>query len=127
MKVTQQERTAGRPQLTPERVGGADVFIGTVKDVTKQYSKQKNGDQYVVEFEEVDDAVYRLNTTNLNILCDEMGETTEKWVGQRVPLIKTRESEIRGRPGEVFIVYQVAPRSDWRELLGDTRKPKARR
>ena len=125
MKVSQQERTAGRPQLTPDRVGGADVFIGTIKDVTKQYSKQKEGDQYVVEFEEVDDAVYRLNITNLNILCDELGDTTDKWVGQRVPLIKTRES-VRNKPGEVFVVYQIAPRADWRELLGD-RKPKARR
>jgi len=126
LKISEQERTAGKPQLTPERVGGAEVFVGTVKGVAKQYSKQKGDDQYVVEFEEVDDAVFRLNVTNLNLLCDELGDDTDKWIGQKVPLVKTRET-VRNKPGTTFVVYQVAPRADWRELLGDAPRRKGKR
>lgn len=115
MKVSKEERTAGRAQLTPERIGGAEVFIGTVKAVTKQPSKLRGGDQYVVEFREVDDSIYRLNVTGLNTICEQLGEDTEGWVGQRIPLVKTRET-LRNEPGKVFIVYQVAPPEDWHEL-----------
>lgn len=125
MRVTKTERTAGRPQLTPERVGGAEVFIGTVKAVTKQPSQLKKSDQYVIEFEEVDDAIYRLNVTGLNTVCEQLGDDTDKWVGDRVPLVKTRET-LRNEPGRFFIVYQVAPAGDWSELL-ETPKPRARR
>lgn len=125
MRVSQEERTAGRPQLTPERVGGAQVFVGTVKSVTKAFSKQKDDDQYILEFKEVDDAIYRLNVTNLNLLCERFGDDTDKWIGEQVPLVKTTET-LRNS-SKSFVVYQVAPLEDWKELLGEGGKARRSR
>ena len=120
MKVKQEERNTGRPQLTPERVGGADVFVGTVATVEKAKSRfEERGEQYVVTFKEAPEFDYRINRTGLNTICTEIGDDTDEWEGEKVPLVKTRTSV----GGNQRVVFQVAPGDEWPTLL---RKGKAK-
>lgn len=117
MKVGKELRTAGRPQLTPERMGDADVFVGTIAKVELVQSQFK-GEQFGLTFKEDEEVMYRLNKTGTDILCGEFGDETDEWVGERVPLVKTRQSV----GGKTYIVYAVAPSGEWKALLASRKK-----
>lgn len=117
MKVGKEQRTSGRPQLTPEAAGGVDVLVGTVEKV-ELLDSQFKGQVFALTFKEMPEHSYRLNKTGTDIICVELGDDTDDWVGERIPLVKTRQSVA----GKTHVVFAVAASSEWKSLLAKSRK-----
>lgn len=112
-KVTQEQRSSGSPQLKPTMAGGADLIAVTIAKVdfkTSQFRKEK---QPVLIFEEFPDAEYRCGKRATDRLCEKLGEETDWWVGETIPLVKGREEV----GNNVYVVYQVPPPDEWKDAL----------
>lgn len=122
MKVPQNAKQAGKAQLNPERAGGAETLIVTVTAVEFRDSQFKKEPQPVLSFAEYPDNELRLGKRSTARVCERLGDETDDWVEERIPLVKARE-EI-GR--QSYVVYQVAPVEEWDVLLKDGKGKKGK-
>lgn len=120
MKVPEQAKSQGRPQLKPDRTGGADLVVATIASVEFRDSQFRKEPQPVLTFKEFPDAELRVGKRGTARLCERLGDETDDWIGERIPLIKSRE-EVGNK---TFIVYQVAPTEEWDDLLKAAKRKK---
>lgn len=112
-KITQEQRTEGKPQLKPDAVGNADVLVVTVAEIDFKDSQFRGGKQPVLTFKEFPNHEWRVGKRSLNRICEQLGEETDDWKGERIPLIKAREEVGKA----TYVVFQAAPPEEWTDLL----------
>lgn len=112
-KITQGQRSEGKPQLKPEAVGNADVLVVTVASVEFKDSQFRKEQQPVLTFKEFPQHEWRVGKRSLNRICERIGEETDDWIGERIPLVKAREEVGKA----TYVVFQAAPEEDWADLL----------
>lgn len=112
-KVPQDMRSAGHPQLRPEVAGGADLLVVTVDSVMFKPSQFRKVDQPVLTFAEFPEHEWRVGKRSTDRICEALGEETDEWVGEKIPLVKAREEVGR----QTYVVYQAAPPEDWKDAF----------
>lgn len=117
-KITQAQKTAGRPQLKPEAAGNADLLVVTVASVEFKESQFRKEPQPVLVFEEFPEHEWRVGKRSLNRICEQLGDETDDWKGERIPLIKAREEVGKA----TYVVFQAAPPEEWAALLKQSKR-----
>jgi ribosomal 50S subunit-recycling heat shock protein len=99
---------------------GVDVKPGDVVTIKSegQWLPGQHKDQFVVKIENNGEEYnVNFNQTNLNILHDEFGDDTVKWIGKEV-VARARKDTIAGKKVEIY--YYVTPEwnfDDYGELI----------
>lgn len=115
-----------KPALGTEQLGGASHAVLTVADARVNI---RIGDrmQSLLEFEEFPEFAYWLNKTGVDNLCEALGDESDEWIGQRVPLeLVTTNNPQTGRTVKK---YWVPSPDAWEEIFDEydsRRKPKAK-
>lgn len=99
-----------RPKLTPDRLEG-DAAVLTVASVEAFHASGR--DQIVVKFEETGDDALWLNKTMLDALLERLGDDTDGWVGERVP-VEVRNVEYEGKATDKVYIMDA---DQWDEVL----------
>lgn len=123
---------AGRPSLTPEDLHGKKAAVVTIaaveSDVRIPDTSRPAGYRVacVLSFDEFtgdDDRALYLNKTQVQYLCDQFGDETDEWVGQRLPLEVVKVNDVRtGKPKAK--VYVAEPGESWDGILASARGAK---
>lgn len=122
-KVPKEAKTAGHPQLRPEHAGGADLVVVTIAGVTLKPSQFRETEQPVLTFEDFPEHELRLGKRATQRMCEQFGDDTDAWEGERIPLVKGRE-EVGSK---TYVVYQVPPTEEWSALLKQAKAKKGSR
>lgn len=104
----------------------AILTVAAVDEITVDDPERASGKRtsLVLVFEELGDKVLWLNQTQVGYLIDRLGDDTDTWVGEKVPVEK-HDSNMRGKSHKK--VWVCAPET-WDDLLeeaGFARKKKA--
>lgn len=128
MRADSEEFKSGRPKIVQEDIEGGDAVVVTISAVEREKVKGDDGDKtlLVLLTEEFGDKVHRLNASQRKYLIEQLGAETDAWVGERVPLVKTRKDFA----GKTHATVWVAPPELWATIfaaagLGPKRSPKA--
>jgi len=120
-KITQDQKGGGRPQLKPKDCGGADLVVVTITAVEMKGSQFRKGEQPVLTVKEFPEHEYRCGKRSVDALTAKLGDETDDWVGERVPLVKRFEQMAKNQGGDGY-VYQVPAADEWNALLKKARK-----
>lgn len=119
-KVPSDAKASGKPQLSPAKMGNADLIGGTIESVEFRKSQFRDNEQPVLTFKEYPDFELRVGKRATARLCEKFGDETDEWVGEFIPLAKNRE-EVGAKS---YVVYQVPPVEEWPEILKRIKKAK---
>ena len=110
-KVPGQAKGAGQKQIRPADYGDADTLVGTIAAVN--FREGQFGMKTHLGFEEYEGVELRQGKRGTDRLIEKFGDETNDWIGERVPLVRSREQVGK----ETYVVYQVAPVEEWDRLL----------
>jgi hypothetical protein len=114
-----------KPPLTPPVLGNADAAVLTIANVRADITTGDGRKTALLEFSEQPDYVFWLNKTGIESLVARLGDNTDDWVGERVPLVRVRVNN--PATGKMVVKYQVADAEDWDDLLAEvTRRRRGR-
>lgn len=97
-----------KPALTVEHING-DATVLTVADV--RLPKVNGTQKAVITFAEFPGYSFWLNATMTDYMCTKLGDETDKWVDNRVPLHKIDVENPSN--GEMVSRLYVMPPSQW--------------
>ena len=120
-KVPEEARGQGAKQLKPGDFGDAETLVGTI--ATAKFRKGQYGLRLHLTFEEYPDTELRKGPQSVSRLVEKLGDETDDWVGEKIPLVRTRESV----GGKDSVVYQVAPPDEWDKLLAAAKRATKRK
>ena len=112
------------PTLTVEVLKGADIAVLTVRE-TNMGIVTSIGKSAMLKFREFPEYAFWLNKKSVQNLCDALGTDDNDWVGQRVALVKVRNTN--PRDGSIVTKYEVAPANEWQEIFRAARSGSARK
>lgn len=115
-----------KPALSAETLGGAAHAVLTVADARVNIQVE-HGLASLLEFSEFPEYSFWLNVTSINRLCEKLGDDSEDWIDERIPLELTTTNN--PRTGRSVKRYWVADAETWDEILAeyDGRRKKATR
>lgn len=116
MKVNKEQFTNRRPKLEQEHLE-EDATILTIAEV--DVIKLDDREAIVLAFEETGDYVLWPNKTGIITLIDKLGDDTDEWIGQKVPVMKVTETY----KGESFDKVAVAKLDEWDNIIKPKRAP----
>lgn len=123
MKVNKEQFTNRRPKLEQEHLDEdaailtiTEVDVINVKDDTAEGGERA---AIVLAFEETGEYVLWPNRTGISTLIDHLGDDTDEWVGQKVPVVKVTETF----KGKSFDKVAIAKPEDWDTILKPKRTP----
>lgn len=111
------EHEERKPSLVLDTLGGVDAAVLTVARVNADIvmSGKPRG---FIEFEEVPTHVWWFGLEDMRMLATHLGRDTDAWIGQRVPLMKTRV--LNPRTEEFVVKYRCAPTSkQWKQVIAE--------
>lgn len=114
-----------KPALKPDHVAG-DATVVTIRRADAP--KVGGGTRVVLEFDEYPDHAFWLNQTKLDYVMSKLGNDTDKWIGQRVPLEKIMVNNPQS--GEDTECLYVAPPQEWDSMFSEfdgVKKPAAKK
>lgn len=92
MKVDPGSYGSARPKLTQDDFDGDYIIltISQVEEVSVDDDESEDGKRknLVLNFEETEDKAHWLNVGQIRTLVDELGDDSDAWVGQKVPVEK---------------------------------------
>lgn len=110
----------GNSPLKADDIPG-DATVLTVAVVEQTQFREKPGDppknKVAITFAEFPEQTYFVNVTGLRNLCDKLGNDETKWIGARVPLVKTQAPDPR-TPGRTVTSLWVASLREWDQIVG---------
>ena len=117
MKIQKVIRASGEFAKKGEDINDKDIV--TIQG-EGQWIEGQFGQQFVIKIETKNgEKNVNFNQTTLNILHDELGDDTSKWVGKKVT-IRVKKDTVAGK--KVDIYYFVTPNwvfDEYRELVKD--------
>jgi hypothetical protein len=128
MKVQTSKYGNARPKIEQEDLEGGDAAVFTIAAVEEQKVTGDDGERLslVLLTEELGDKVLWLNVTQIGYLIAKLGDESDRWVGQKVPLEKT----ITHYAGKPFKKVWVAAPESWDQIFEDAgvseKKPRRR-
>jgi hypothetical protein len=127
MKIEKGKYGNARPKIEPDDIEEGDAAVFTIAAVEEQTVKGDEGERLslVLLTEELGDKVLWLNVTQIGYLTEKLGNDSDRWIGQQVPLVKTTTHYA----GKAFKKVWVAAPEEWKALLADAGKdlPRPRR
>ncbi len=122
-RISADDFGSSTPKLTPDDLE-ADVAILTVADFETVDVDDDNAEggkrkSATLTFEETEDRVLWLNKGMIEALIERLGDNTDKWKGQKVPVEKYT-ARFRGKS---YPKVRVMMAEEWDDVLA----PKARR
>jgi len=132
MKVREERyQPSGRPKIEQKDIEGGDAVVVTIAEVEEEKVKGDKGDKLllVLVVEEFPDKVHRLNKTQLAYMVEKLGDETNEWIGQKIPLVKTTQEFGSGSRVKDFDVVWVAAPDEWDTILkaGGSKAPATRK
>lgn len=126
MKVQSAKYGNAKPKIEQDDIEGGDAGVFTIAAVEEQKVTGDDGERLslVLITEELGDKLHWLNVTQINYLVARLGDDTEAWIGEKVPLVKTTTHYA----GKAFKKVWVADPAEWDEIFeqaGVTRKRRA--
>lgn len=108
----------GRDPLKISDIGDADVAVVTIADV-EQTEMNAGGEmrpKLILKTEEFPDKDYFVNVTGVRILVGKLGANEVRWIGQRVPLVRTtaQNPQNRNKPQPAL---HIADGDRWDDLI----------
>lgn len=124
-KVNPQDYGSGeqRPKLTPEVLGNKDLAVLTVESVHLDIKTGDGRTSGFLVFKERPEHAYWLNMGGITMLVTRLGDESDDWIGEKVPLVKTRVQN--PQTGGKVVKYHVADEEDWDDAI-EAAKPKRR-
>jgi len=122
MRVKQERYGSSRPKLERDDLDG-DVGVLTIAGFDESKFKDEEGEKVTpfLWFEEMGEKVHFLNKTQVGYVIERLGEESDDWVGERIPIEKITTTY----NGKRFEKLWVSPPEKWDEYLG-TRKRRAK-
>lgn len=104
-------KSSGRPKIVQDDIEDGDAVVVTVSDVEEEKVKGDKGDKILLTLttEEFGDKVHRLNKTQIGYMIERLGDETDNWIGEKVPLVKTKQEY----QGKAVATVWVAPPELW--------------
>ena len=116
MKVNIKDFGNKRPKLEQEHLED-DVAILTITEaevLTVDAGGDEERQSIVLAFKETGDYVLWPNATEIRTLIEKLGDDTDEWTGQRVPV----EKVTRSYRGKKFDKVGVVDAAEWDQYLG---------
>lgn len=127
MRIQQEKYGNSKPKIEQDDLEGGDAAVFTVAAIEEQKVKDDDGERLslILITEELGDKVLWLNVTQIRYLVERLGEESDRWIGQKVPLVKTTTHYA----GKAFKKVWVAAPEEWDAILeeaGAVSKPRRR-
>jgi len=114
------------PVLKADMFPKAEIIPFTITKVSRVPFDRKT--RYVLTSKEHGEHVLWLNTHSVRALVTKFGDDDDNWIGQTVPLVKTRTENPRS--GDAVLSLWVAGADDisaWETIAGESATPKRKR
>lgn len=104
-----------RQPLTPDVADEREVIVITVA----AFRDPVIGGRYapLIEPEEFPEHTLWLNKSGMAAIVYNLGDRTERWIGKKIPLLKTRTRNPSA--GGYVYKYHVAPAPSWRSYMAE--------
>jgi hypothetical protein len=116
-KVTPGRFGGSLPRLTPEDLEGdaAILTIAAYEEVEVPDNEDPSGRRFsaTLSFEETGDKVLWLNKSMVEALVSRLGDESDDWIGQQVPVEKTTVIY----KGQEYHKVRVMPAAEWDEAF----------
>ncbi len=126
-KINPADFGQSRPKLEQDDFNGTFTVltVAGVEEVNVTDDEAEDGKRrsLVMTFQETGDKSLWLNVTAIKTLCERLGDNTDKWVGQSVPVEK-HTAEFRGKK---FPKVRVALAEEWDDMLKQAKKARSAR
>lgn len=121
-KVDASKFGSSKPKITPDDLEG-DVAVLTISgyeefdvdDASTESGKRRSA---VLMFEQTEDRVLYLNKGMIETLVEKLGDDSDGWLGQQVPV----EKHVAKFGNEKFPKVRVVPAEEWGEYIKPARK-----
>lgn len=122
-KVNSDRYGSKRPKLERDDLDG-DVGVLTIAGFDEAKISDEEGERVTpfIWFEEMGEKVHYLNKTQVDYLIERLGDDSDDWVGQKVPI----EKHTATYAGKQHKKLWVSPPEKWDEYLGVKRGRVAR-
>lgn len=103
-----------KPKLKPKDTGGAQVVVVTCREPALREGEY--GEQYSFSMDEYPERMFYLNKHGVDNVCEALGDDTDQWEGEKVPLVLVVTNN-PSEGGKQVEVYQVADPEKWEGLF----------